>query len=247
ARGIGREGDPRVAGGRHHEALGPAPHSARDRRREAARLEGARGVGAFFLEGQLRQAILRAESVQRHERRAALTERHGRFAVRERQPLPIAPHGPAPLAQAGLRVRAWRRPVADEVRLPAALTHAREAGGVARCAAGRTLERPRECHGHAFNRSRTRSASLVEKPGSAAISAGVAVLTPASEPERSSSTRRRAGPMPGTASSSEVMVRWARRLRLSLTAKPWGSSRARCSRLEGGPRPRTRAGPARRA
>src|SRR5438445_6627649 len=38
-----------------------------------------------------------------------------------------------------------------------------------------TLFRSRERHGHAFNRSRTRSASLVEKPGSAAISAGVAV------------------------------------------------------------------------
>src|SRR2546426_7253474 len=44
-------------------------------------------------------------------------------------------------------------------------------------------------HTRACNRSRIRSASLLENPGSDAISAGVAVFTPASEPNRSSSAR----------------------------------------------------------
>src|SRR3989441_6047840 len=71
-----------------------------------------------------------------------------------------------------------------------------------------------QTHTRACNRSRIRSASLVENPGSDAISAGVAVFTPASEPNRSSSARRRPGPTPGIASSSDVMVRRARRWRL---------------------------------
>jgi hypothetical protein len=55
---------------------------------------------------------------------------------------------------------------------------------------------------------------LEENPGRAAISAGVAVRTPASEPNRSSNSRRRAGPIPGIRSSSEVSVRAERRFRL---------------------------------
>src|SRR2546425_3062505 len=78
ARCIGREGDAGVTGGRHDEAPRPACHGARDRRREAARLEGARRGGALVLEGEPRQTVLRTEAPQRPERRAAFPPRHGR-------------------------------------------------------------------------------------------------------------------------------------------------------------------------
>src|SRR3989475_5478352 len=151
---------------------------------------------------------LRTEVPQLHERRAAFPQRHGRFSVGERQPLAIAPHGPATLAQPGLGIRAGRRVVADEVWLPAALAHAGEAGGVARGVAVRALQGPGKRHARAFKRSRSRSASLVENPGRAAISAGVAGLTPASEPKRSSSARRRARAVPGAPPRAGGRGRW---------------------------------------
>jgi len=53
----------------------------------------------------------------------------------------------------------------------------------------------------------TRSARVVEKPGTAAISAALADLTAARLPKRSSSRVRLSGPMPGMSSNSDVMVR----------------------------------------
>src|SRR5437870_9784338 len=76
-------------------------------------------------------------------------------------------------------------------------------------------------HVRARSRSRIRSARVVEKPGTAAISAGVAVFTPASEPNRSSSARRRLGPIPGRSEehTSELQSRGHLVCRLLLEKK----------------------------
>ena len=138
----------------------------------------------------------------------------------ERPRRSVSPCGAA-LRPAGLRPRRWVGP-RFAARTGSRSAPARAAGRRSDAPAPRGRRRRpaaqacRGCRSHvlAFRCSRIRSASAVDRPGTAASSPAVADRTPARLPKRSSSRRRRVGPTPGMSSSSEVMVRCARRLRL---------------------------------
>src|SRR5205807_7462094 len=141
---------------------------------------------AFVLDPKVIETVARGDSLDPEQRRPPLTESYGMLAAAKRKPSVIAPHRPALLAQQRLRFRRRQRGVPNEIGSSADLADAGETVRVARAngVARRTLQGP-GCHARWCNRSRIRSASLVENPGNVAISAGVAVRTPASEPKRS--------------------------------------------------------------
>src|SRR5439155_19134028 len=110
---------------------------------ESASLERAGGVGSFFLHTQLAKAVLRGDPRHREQRRAALAQGDRRLPVGERQPLPVAPHGPTPLRESRSRFGRRCRSVADEVRL-AAGAHAGQSVRATGGSATGAFERPRE-------------------------------------------------------------------------------------------------------
>src|SRR5207247_10097712 len=97
---------------------------------EGARLERSRGVLPFLLHPQTAQAVTRPEARGGKQRRRAFAQGDGSFIRAERQPLAIAPHVPATLAEQPLRLGGRRGGVANEVWLPAGLAHARQPPGV---------------------------------------------------------------------------------------------------------------------
>ena len=83
---------------------------------------------------------------------------------------------------------------------------------------------------------------LRRSPGSAAIASSVASRTPCKLPKAASNCRRFDSPTPGMRSSSDVIVRTARRLRWKVIAKRCASSRACCSTRSAGDRRGSRSG-----
>jgi len=158
---------------------------------------------------QQRAALLSKATDEVNAERHRLLEGTQRQEVAE-PPHPVPPANLRALPDAGPAVRVPHQP-----GLPADANRGQPLRG-AGVAAGETFERPVDPIGGARVRFRhvrvprvvrTRSARRVEKPGTAAISATLAVLTAARLPKRSSSRVRLSGPTPGMSRSSEVMVR----------------------------------------
>src|SRR5271166_615257 len=76
--------------------------------------------------------------------------------------------------------------------------------------------------------------TLAGTPGTAASSSLEAATTASGEPKCASRARLRAGPMPGSSSSSEVVIARSRRVRWWVIAKRWASSRTRWSSCSAG-------------